>query len=131
MSENTGREKYLLLIVEDPAVFTTWSPERFEQHAADHREFAAAIEAAGATQLASEPLDAEAVRFRPDAGGGPSLVTDGPFPEAKEIVLGFYLLEVPDAEVARDLASRCPTMGYVELRRTWTDDAKVSGIPDA
>ena len=74
-------EKYLLLIVEDPAIFDDWSKERWAQHDERHREFNDAVNAAGAKVLASEPLDAAAVRFRPDAGGGTPLVTDGPFTE--------------------------------------------------
>ena len=72
--------------------------------------------------LASEPLDAAAVRFRPDDGREP-LMTDGPYAETKEIVLGFYLLEVADDAQARELAALCPTIGYVELRRSWAGDA--------
>jgi hypothetical protein len=116
-------EKYLLLIVEDPAIFDDWSKERWAQHDARHREFNDAVTAAGAKVLASEPLDAAAVRLRPETYGGAPLVTDGPFPESKEIVLGFYLLEVADDAQARELAALCPTVGYLELRRSWAGDA--------
>lgn len=116
-------EKYLLLIVEDPAIFDGWSKERWAQHDERHREFNDAVRAVGAKVLASEPLDAAAVRFRPDAAGGAPLVTDGPFTESKEIVLGFYLLEVADDAQARELAALCPTVGYLELRRSWAGDA--------
>ena len=115
-------EKYLLLIVEDPAIFDDWSDERWTQHDERHRQFNDAVKAAGATVLASEPLDPAAVRLRPNPAGGAPLVTDGPFSETKEIVLGFYLLEVADDAQARELAALCPTVGYVELRRSWLGD---------
>ena len=110
-------EKYMLLIVEDPTIFDDWSKERWAQHDERHREFTDAVNAAGATVLASEPLDPAAVRFRPDTAGGAPLVTDGPFSETKEIVLGFYLLEVADDAQARELAALCPTLGSLELRK--------------
>ena len=113
-------EKYLLQIVEDPAIFDDWSDERWTQHDERHRQFSDAVKAAGAKVLASEPLDATVVRFRPDpadASGSASIVTDGPFPESKEIVLGFYLLEVADDAQARELAALCPTLGSLELRK--------------
>ena len=115
-------EKWMLLIVEDPTIFDDWPKERWAEHDGRHREFTDAVTAAGATVLASEPLDAAGVRFRPDAAGGAPLVTDGPFAETKEIVLGFYLLEVADAAQARELAALCPTVGYVELRHSWAGD---------
>ena len=62
---------------------------------------------------------------------GERVVTDGPFAETKEIVLGFYLLEVADVAQARELAALCPTMGHVDLRRTWHEAAKASGIPES
>jgi hypothetical protein len=114
-------EKYLLLINEDPTIFDGWSKERWAQHDERHREFNDAVKAAGAKVLASEPLDVAPVRFRPDANGE-VLVTDGPFTESKEIVLGFYLLEVADDAQARELAALCPTVGYLELRRSWLGD---------
>jgi hypothetical protein len=110
-------EKYLLQIVEDPAIFVDWSDERWTQHDERHRQFNDAVKAAGAKVLASEPLDATVVRFRPDPAGGVPFVSDGPFPESKEIVLGFYLLEVADDAQARELAALCPTLGSLELRK--------------
>ncbi|WP_152365633.1 YciI family protein [Microlunatus speluncae] len=47
------------------------------------------------------------------------LVTDGPFVEAKEIVVGFYVLEAPDLEAALAIARRNPACregGGVEVR---------------
>ncbi|MEH0970785.1 YciI family protein [Micromonospora sp. CPCC 205546] len=35
-------------------------------------------------------------------------VTDGPFAETREILGGFYVIDVPDLDVALDWAARCP-----------------------
>ena len=50
--------------------------------------------------------------------GGERLLTDGPFIETKEHLLGFYLVEVPDLDAAIDWAARMPHVGYgtVEVR---------------
>ena len=50
--------------------------------------------------------------------GGDVLVTDGPYAEAKEILIGLYLLEAADLDEAIGLAARIPTAwrGKVELR---------------
>ncbi|MCA2186894.1 YciI family protein [Nonomuraea cavernae] len=50
-------------------------------------------------------LTATAVRVGRDGG---RTVTDGPFAETREILGGFYVIDVPDLDVALDWAARCP-----------------------
>jgi hypothetical protein len=50
---------------------------------------------------------------------GRTLTTDGPFPETKEALGGYYLLEAEDLDQAIELASRVPAArmgGAVEVR---------------
>ena len=51
--------------------------------------------------------------------GGKSKVTDGPFPEAKEVVGGYWIIEVKSREEALEWASRIPGQDteMVEVRR--------------
>jgi hypothetical protein len=67
----------------------------------------------GAQQLHAVDA-ATSVRLR----GGDRLLTDGPFVETKEHLLGFYLIDVPDLDTALDWAARMPLMrrGTVEVR---------------
>jgi hypothetical protein len=44
--------------------------------------------------------------------GGQRLLTDGPYIETKEHLLGFYLLDVPDLDTALDWAARMPVVRY-------------------
>jgi hypothetical protein len=46
------------------------------------------------------------------------LITDGPFIETKEQLLGFYLIEAPDLDSAIEWAARMPSVrhGTVEVR---------------
>lgn len=39
---------------------------------------------------------------------GKRTVTDGPFAETRELLGGFYVIDVPDLDVALDWAARCP-----------------------
>jgi hypothetical protein len=57
---------------------------------------------------------ATSVRVR----SGDRLITDGPFIETKEQLLGFYLIEAPDLDSAIDWAARMPSVrqGTVEVR---------------
>jgi hypothetical protein len=62
-----------------------------------------------------QPIDsATTVRNR----GGEKLLTDGPFAETKEHLLGYYLVDVPDLDAALGYAERLPnvTWGSVEVR---------------
>ena len=60
---------------------------------------------------------AKTVRVR----GGKRRVTDGPFAESKEVILGFDILECDSMEEAIDIAARHPMAraGRLELREFW------------
>jgi hypothetical protein len=53
---------------------------------------------------------------------GDRLLTDGPFAETKEHLLGFFLIEVPDLDAALDWAAKAPLIGFgtVEVRGAHT-----------
>mgnify|MGYP003585771422 CR=1 FL=1 len=62
------------------------------------------------------PAAGTRVRF---SGGGKPKVTDGPFTEAKEVLGGFWMLEVKSKEEAVAWASRCPAGDgeFIEVRQ--------------
>lgn len=73
------------------------------------------LEAKGHLKDPGEPLDVEGRVVR----GKDKLVTDGPYVEAKDIVLGFIVVEARDLTHAVELASGCPILsggGSVEVR---------------
>jgi hypothetical protein len=49
---------------------------------------------------------------------GETLQTDGPFAETKEVLGGFYLIDVPDLDAALEWAAKMPNINYgsVEVR---------------
>lgn len=95
--------EYMILIQGDPTRWETMTDaERTEidtAHGEFRRRAGDAIRASGELQ---GPGTAVTVR-RGD--GGEPVAVDGPFTEAKEVVGGFYLLDVPDLEAAVALAS--------------------------
>jgi hypothetical protein len=114
-------EEYMLLITEREAFFDNFTPEQEAELDERHRRFAATIIETGGEIIFSDPLDATmpGSRYTP-AEDGAVLVTDGPFAETKEIVLGYYKIRVRDEAHARELAALCPTAGYVDLRKVRT-----------
>ena len=53
------------------------------------------------------------------ANDGKRTVTDGPFAETREVLGGFYVIDVPDLDVALDWAAKCPGSragGSVDVR---------------
>ena len=61
------------------------------------------------------PSDGARVRF----SGGKATVTDGPFPESKEVVGGYWMIQVASKEEAVEWACRCPASDneMIEIRR--------------
>lgn len=61
---------------------------------------------------------ARTVRVR----NGQAVITDGPYAEAKEVLAGFILVDVADAEAAMEIARNIPmaTLGAVEVRPVMT-----------
>ncbi len=50
---------------------------------------------------------------------GKTLTTDGPFPETKEVLGGYYLIEADDLDAALEVAARIPAArlgGAIEVR---------------
>ena len=54
------------------------------------------------------PLATDAQGARVRKRGGRALVIDGPFAESKEVVAGFWIVDVADRAEAIDVAARCP-----------------------
>ncbi len=110
---------YMLLMIEQPG-------ERLSPPEAERREryermvaFAGELESRGvlktADALALPNNDAVRVRKR----GQNHAVVDGPFAEAKEIVGGFFYLDVETKAEALTIANACPAAEWsiVEVRR--------------
>jgi hypothetical protein len=97
---------------------STWSPADIQGHIQYMQRIAEDLTASGELVLA-EGLDmpANAKIVRSQKSGAPA-ITDGPFPEAKEFLAGFWIVEVDSAKRAIELAARAsaaPGKGGVPL----------------
>ena len=103
--------KYMMLVCSDPEPDTDSAPEPDieawvqEHDAAGRRERGAAL---------APPTSATTVRVR----DGELLVTDGPFAETREVIVGFDLLECADLDEAIAVARAHPMAraGRLEIR---------------
>jgi hypothetical protein len=95
-----------------------WTKPEYAGITAEYAEFgetAAAVLRGGAALYPTET----ATTVRAPAKGADPVTTDGPFAETKEVLTGFYLLEVDDLDAAIALAAKIPTAwdgGTVEVR---------------
>ena len=69
--------------------------------------------------LAMDGLTPPSMGARLTYNGGKAKITDGPFTESKEVIAGYWMIEVKSREEALEWASRIPCMGdgMVEVRR--------------
>jgi hypothetical protein len=73
--------------------------------------------------LAGEGLHPSSKGARVKFSGDQRTVTDGPFTEAKELIAGFWLIEVKSKEEAIEWVKRAPFReGEVEIRQVFESD---------
>ena len=108
--------QYLLQIFSSDALtaFESLSEEQQNAVSAEYFAISSAPGITGGAQL--QPVDtATTVRVK----DGATLTTDGPFPETKEALGGYYLFEADDLDAAIELAARIPAArmgGAIEVR---------------
>lgn len=112
--------QYLILIYGDEAAEAAMTPEQWTDLLGRHDAFSKAVVDKGGTIVGGGALQpsatATSVRGTSTSGEG-ALLTDGPFLTVKEQLGGYYHLDVPDLDVALELARLCPAPdGGVELR---------------
>jgi hypothetical protein len=109
--------KYMLILTSDPADEPDPGSEAFGPYMDEWAAYSQALVEAGA-MVAGEALQgpetASTVRVR----DGERIVTDGPFIESKEVIGGYYVIDVADLDEALDWAARIPNsrFGTVEVR---------------
>jgi hypothetical protein len=114
--------KYVILIYSNPASREIWDNMPAEERSVGltaYEQLNAELEASGeliVTEALAEPPRAKRV----SVSEGRTVTSDGPFPEAKELLGGFYLVDCDSEERAIEIAARVPEaqLGLVELRST-------------
>jgi hypothetical protein len=99
--------KYLLIMHMNPVVWQGLTEEERNAVMEGQGEFMKSIQESGEminTQALADPSNSAVVRVR----DGATVVTDGPYLEAKEYMGGFYLIECESRERAIELAAQMP-----------------------
>jgi hypothetical protein len=112
--------KYLIMIWHNPRSRAIWESFSDAERAKGWEAYAALDESliASGEMVISEALADPSQGRRVPAAEGRSLATDGPFPEAKEQLAGFYLVDCESYERAMEIAAQVPeaSLGLVEVR---------------
>lgn len=109
--------RYMMIVKADPRTEAGVMPT--EQELADMAKFNEQLINAG-VMLAGDGLHPSSKGAKVRFDGSKRTVIDGPFTEAKELIAGFWLLQVKSKEEAIEWAKRVPfTEGEVELRQVF------------
>ena len=111
--------RYLVLLPAPEAEWALLPESEHEKGMRSHTQFHEDLAAGGHTLIAVSPLEpsAKATSMRPD-GNGRALVTEGPFTESAEQIVGFYLVESSDEADLRAACERFAARGeLIEFRR--------------
>jgi hypothetical protein len=128
--------KYMLLMsttqAEDMPPMHEWTPEEMQASGAHmmkiHQELSERGELVGGEALAGP----EAAKIVTGDGIGVPVVTDGPFPETKEFLAGYWMVDVESEERAIEIAAKTsaapgpggrPTRRPIEVRAVMTGRA--------
>jgi hypothetical protein len=88
------------------APMTEWSPGDIKAHVEFQQALNAELAELGELVDAQGLSGPEQAKFVVWDGAGAPVITDGPYPEAKELLAGYRLIDVETAERALEIAAR-------------------------
>ncbi|WP_234402072.1 YciI family protein [Thermobifida halotolerans] len=97
-----------MLLINSAATTDAEAAEACRSSVEDWMAYDRAVQEAGVHVSGHSLADlttATAVRVGPT---GERTVTDGPFAETREVLGGYYVIDVPDLDAALEWAARCP-----------------------
>jgi hypothetical protein len=109
--------RYMLLIAVSPKAYEGLSEEAQQQLYKDYFTFTAGIQSSGEF-VSGEGLQGVDTATTLQVRDGRRSTTDGPFAESKEVLVGYYVVEVPTLDRALDIAAQIPdaVSGSIEVR---------------
>ena len=105
---------YMMLILEPPGQRAERGVEQGKKVYEQMADYAAELQARGVLR-AVESLATDARGARVQVRDGRARVVDGPFTEAKEMIGGFFLLDVPTRAEAVAIAGECPAAAWATI----------------
>src|SRR5258708_38574863 len=110
--------RFMMLMI--PSGYETAAPGTVPdaEHVAAMMKYNEALKEAGVL-LALDGLHPPSMGARVSFAGGQPVVTDGPFTESKEVLGGYWMIDVKSKEDAIAWAKRCPASGneIIEIRQ--------------
>lgn len=119
--------------VEDVEPMTTWSQQEIDAHIGYQRELNDELRERGELVEAQGLTAPELAKFVRYDGDGAPIVTDGPYPESKELLAGYRLIDVETLERAIEIAaqgSAAPGPGGVPIKQL-IEVREVMGAPSS
>jgi hypothetical protein len=118
--------RYMLLCYDDEQAWERAGQAALQRAMDEAVRLTHQIHAKGQYRLAA-PLHPASTATSVRVRDGRRLVTDGPFTETREVLGGFYLIDVKDLDEAIDIAARHPgaRLGTVEVRPV----LEIAGLP--
>jgi hypothetical protein len=112
--------RYLMLIGHDEQGAKKMSEAEHHALFDAYQKYEQELKQAGVL-LGGDPLQPSAQAVRVSQESGKRKLLDGPFSESKEIIGGYFVLEVKTRQEALEWAARCPaaqlgSWSYVEVR---------------
>ncbi|WP_395156452.1 YciI family protein [Ilumatobacter sp.] len=109
--------KYMLILTSNPTDEPTPGSKAFGPYMQEWFAYSAALNEAGA-MVTGEALQGTETATTVQMRNGERIVTDGPFIESKEVIDGFYVIDVANLDEALGWAAKVPnaTFGTVEVR---------------
>jgi len=106
--------KYILLMYAEPDV---WPPDEHQSAIAESVQLCNDLDAAG-QYISAAPLQPATTARCVKVREGRTVVSDGPFPETKEQLGGYFLIDVDNLDEAIAVAARVPgsRRGTAEIR---------------
>lgn len=106
--------KYILLMYAEP---DAWPPDDHQSAIAESVRLCHELDAAG-QYISAAPLQPAAAARCVKVREGRTVVSDGPFPETKEQLGGYFLIDVDNLDEAIAVAARVPgsRRGTAEIR---------------
>jgi hypothetical protein len=114
-----------------PVPMSSWAPADIKAHIDFQHALNAELTDSGELIDAQGLAGPELARFVTFAGSGAPVVTDGPFPESKELLAGYRMIDVDSAARAIEIAaqvSAAPGPGGVPIQQP-IEVREVMGAP--
>lgn len=119
--------QYLLLINDEESAWESMSETERASYYGEYMQYTQELRSRG-VYVGANQLQPAATATVVSVRHGETVVTDGPFAETKEVLGGYYLIDVETLDEALEWAARIPSarLGHIEVRPIVMSTAEVA-----